>query len=78
MDKIIVANRYDGLGERFLAFINAIYLSDLYNCNFKFIWNSMDETNLDLNAEGVVFPSVPPKEFFFSEKFILNYYYYDY
>ncbi|MBK1972269.1 hypothetical protein [Campylobacter sp. TTU_617] len=78
MNKIIVANRFDGLGERFLAFMNAIYLSNLYNYNFKFIWNSMDESNPDLNIEGVIFPSVPPKEFLFSEKFISSYYCYDY
>lgn len=78
MNKIIVANRFDGLGERFLAFLNALYLSDLYNLHFKFIWNSMDETNLELNAEEVIFPSVPPKEFFFSKDFITNYYYQDY
>lgn len=78
MNKIIVANRFDGLGERFLAFMNAIYLSNLYNYNFKFIWNSMDESNPDLNIEGVIFPSVPPKEFLFSEKFISDYYCYDY
>ncbi|OEV67664.1 hypothetical protein [Campylobacter jejuni] len=78
MNKIIVANRFDGLGERFLAFMNAIYLSNLYHYNFKFIWNSMDESNPDLNIEGVIFPSVPPKEFLFSEKFISDYYCYDY
>lgn len=78
MNKIIVANRFDGLGERFLAFMNAIYLSNLYNYNFKFIWKSMDESNPDLNIEGVIFPSVPPKEFLFSEKFISDYYCYDY
>ncbi|EFS3143560.1 hypothetical protein HX403_001370 [Campylobacter coli] len=77
MDKIIVANRFDGLGERLLAFLNAIYLSNLYSLKFKFIWNSMDETNPELNTEGVIFPSVSRKEFFFSEEFISNYYYND-
>lgn len=36
MSKIIFANRYDGLGERLRAILNALYLSQKLNLEFKF------------------------------------------
>ncbi|MFG5111776.1 hypothetical protein O8I57_05015 [Campylobacter lari] len=74
MAKIILANRFDGLGERLIALLNAIYLSNICNVDFKFIWNSMDETNPDIAGDNVIFPSVPDKEDFFNIGFINKYY----
>ncbi|MBZ7969384.1 hypothetical protein [Campylobacter molothri] len=76
--KIIIANRFDGLGERLIALLNAMYLSDMCQADFKFIWNAMDETNPNVAGEHIIFPSVPRKELFFNEKFIEKHFFENY
>ncbi|EAH6700295.1 hypothetical protein EJE25_08350, partial [Campylobacter jejuni] len=76
--KIIVANRFDGLGERLIALLNAVYLSNSCQAEFKFIWNAMDETNPDIAGDHIIFPSVPQKEYFFDQEFINKYFFIDY
>lgn len=34
----MVANRYDGLGQRLLAVLNAAYLSRIFNCDLRVVW----------------------------------------
>ena len=77
--KIIVANRFDGLGERLIAILNALYLSDVCGVNFKFIWNHMDEFDENIGkGKNIIFPSVPTKEYFFESGFIEKFFFYDY
>lgn len=77
-EKVIIANRFDGLGERLIALLNAMYLSNICQVNFKFIWNAMDETNPDIAGNHIIFPSVPIKESFFNQDFIEKYFFANY
>lgn len=72
MDRIIIACRRDALGERMLAFLNAMYLSEKLNLKFYFLWNTIQISNEDKRLN---FPYVEDKEYFFSSKFIEQYYY---
>ena len=78
-NKIIVANRFDGLGERLIAILNAFYLSNICEASFKFIWNDMDEFDENVGKDkNIIFPSVPTKECFFDNDFIEKFFYNDY
>jgi hypothetical protein len=58
-----VAKRTDGLGERMRAFVNALALSQVYDAEFKFFWDSRSDYNENFHAIG-------EKESFFSQSFI--------
>lgn len=78
-NKIIVANRFDGLGERLIAILNAIYLANNCKVTFKFIWNDMDEFDENVGkGKNIIFPSVPTKEYFFESTFIEKFFFYNY
>lgn len=70
MSKIIFANRYDGLGERLRAILNALYLSQKLNLEFKFYWRILEASsdNIDGNKLSPIF--VPDKKDIFNDEFI--------
>ena len=72
-NKIIVANRTDGLGERLAAMLNAAYLSFIMQTSFKFNWHYGDFSDENI-CKHVICPFVPNKEDFFDKKFIDSYY----
>lgn len=37
-EKVFLARRSDGLGERLNAMLNALWLSEIYSCDFRFAW----------------------------------------
>ncbi|EDP4923058.1 hypothetical protein FXB00_08805, partial [Campylobacter jejuni] len=71
MKKTIVAYRWDALGERMCAFLNAMYLADKFGYHFSFLWDPIFEENLSTHT----FPNIPEKEYFFSKDFIKNHYF---
>ncbi|EAJ5698937.1 hypothetical protein L8648_000623 [Campylobacter lari] len=71
MDKIIVASRKDALGERMLAFLNAMYLSEKFELKFYFLWHVIRSTT----DEKVSFPNIQNKEYFFTSEFIEKHYF---
>ncbi|MCW1350305.1 hypothetical protein OLQ09_08020 [Campylobacter jejuni] len=59
-EKTIVAYRWDALGERMCAFLNAMYLADKFGYHFSFLWDPIFEENLSTHT----FPNIPEKNIF--------------
>lgn len=72
-NKIIVANRTDGLGERLAAILNGMYLCSITNSNFKFNWHYGDFSDPNIDKH-IICPFVPAKEDFFNNEFIDAFY----
>ncbi|HDX3452110.1 TPA: hypothetical protein ROD35_001100 [Campylobacter coli] len=73
MDRMIIASRKDALGERMLAFLNAMYLSEKLGLKFYFLWDVIQMTTME---NDLSFPNIECKEYFFKPEFIEKYFYY--
>ena len=80
MKKYIIAARYDGFGERMLAFLNAIYISRETDLEFKYIWIYSPYASQDLGRFNYLSVNVAnplddilPENKVFGEHFIKQY-----
>jgi hypothetical protein len=62
----VIANRTDGAGERLKAIVNAIFISEMMDLDFKFTW-------LERMGGGNKFHATECKESIFSKEFIDDY-----
>ncbi len=65
-EKVFLARRNDGLGERLNAILNALWLSEIYGCGFRFTWSKRFQDD-PLHA-------IVPVEDMFSAEFIDRYF----
>ncbi|EBF5696992.1 hypothetical protein I9X18_03660 [Campylobacter jejuni] len=77
MEKLIIASRGDGLGERILAILNALYLSKCANYKFGFIWPDHFLTYNNNSNNKILFAisDLQKEEFMFDKIFIEKYSY---
>ncbi|EJP8928455.1 hypothetical protein Q8V47_001507, partial [Campylobacter jejuni] len=76
----IIAARYDGFGERMLAFLNAIYISKNTNLEFCYKWpyqeysaKIFESTNCSNKVVANPYNDIVDENNFFSKKFIKKY-----
>ncbi|ECL9137170.1 hypothetical protein FT452_08990, partial [Campylobacter jejuni] len=76
-DKLIVAARSDGLGERFLGILNALYLCNLTGCKFGYIWNDgfsyISEEEIKRGSRRNEGMDIPSEIEIFNDNFINKY-----
>ncbi|MBZ7953991.1 hypothetical protein H2278_03920 [Campylobacter sp. W0018] len=69
---LIIACRADGFGERMLALLNAMYIANRLNIEFKFVWNALTNNNKK-DDRFVDSTNVPSENVIFSSHFINKY-----
>ncbi|MET3923471.1 hypothetical protein ABIB26_004437 [Arthrobacter sp. UYEF20] len=66
--KTVIAARGDGLGERLNAILNGLWLSENFNADFRFVWNTQIAGAAQLKDHAII-----PAEDFFADSFIQRY-----
>ncbi|TKX30157.1 hypothetical protein CQA38_00505 [Campylobacter sp. MIT 12-5580] len=73
MQRLILASRDDGLGERLRAMLNALYLAHRFNLEFGFVWHALQGSTKELCANELAPIIVPAQEEIFTQEFIQKY-----